>query len=523
MLKSLSIKNFVIIEQLDLNLHKGFNCLSGETGSGKSLIFNALMFALGDKPAISPIGPFDDKTSVQLSLCLNQKDLIIKREIFSHGISQISMNDKRISIKALKALMKPYISILKQNSNHLLIGETVLDCLDQYAHIQTKPYHDLYQTYLKDFRQYNQTLKKKDAYQNLEQNILEFETLKVLNPSKDEYNTLMNRLKEITTLQEDQVHLKTISELLKQSSMHHDLNKLQVEVLNMNHMQIQETMNDLQSIYHEFVSQIQSLQSANSYQVEIDKIEKRLQEYQKLIPTYRNFNNLIDRYLNLETFIQEAQSFDEDIDNLKNKMIQSETRLNIEAEQVSIKRHQAIKPFLKQIRYHLKDLYLENVDMEISHTKIAYNAKGHDHFDLLVNFNLQDNRTALELTASGGEMSRFNLALMMTLAQASSEHLYIFDEIDSGVSGKVARSIATAMKTLSTQQQVLAITHQAPIAAYADYHVKISKSIDDTLMKTQAHLLNETQRIEELAMMMAGSISEESTNLAQQLREQGGV
>lgn len=508
---------------MHFNFNQGFHVFSGETGSGKSLLLNAIRFVLGQRIHPSPIGPFGDCTSVSMTLTLHNQDLKIHREIFSHGKGTLTCNGKRILIKELEALIKDAFTLVHQEDEPQYHSCEIQSFLDQYADISHHTYNQKYDEYtklkksLKKFKLHHQS---QDA---IDLKLSHLPELKQFNPSMDDYEAIELRLKHQDKQADNKKTLESLQSTFQSTTFRKHLNDLQ---MNFNQMDHNEWHHQFTDAYENLLDLKESVdQSCNDLkQSEHPKhLEARLSAYHIYIRRYGSLNQVITMYHDLMILEAQNLNFEEELSHLQEAILRVEREVHDLAAQISILRVNAIQPFTKAVNQYLEMMLLPEVSFTLSHTTGKIHNKGYDHFELHVSMNQEDQLNLFSKTASGGEKARVHLAIMMACAQSKHDMIYIFDEIDTGVSGKVANAMGQCLKSLSGASQVFAITHQAPVASYADQHYNIFKERHKDGIMSQAKPLYTKGRQLELAMMMSGHHSEESMQLAQQLLDKGGT
>lgn len=524
MLLWLEIENYIIIDKIRIDFSKGMNVISGETGSGKSLILSAMDFALAGKRPINPIGPFANTCKVSLKIEHQGQDLLFQREIFSKTSSSMAINGNRVSLKKVRDLKSQILSLYHQNTHSLMSSSrSAMDSLDAYINLDLNNYTALYNEY----RNIQSQLKGHiESYQNQDQidfKLKQLAELKTLDPTKEDYNGLIDQIKADHSLE---VQSKALSKAYK------SLNSIQTTSLLLELKSHLDAYHDdsmtsaINSIVLDFddLSQLikTSYRELNLDLTNRQAIDKRLEDYHIHIKRYGSLSNLCFYYDELLSLESKVANYQDKLTRLETQCLRLEDQVTSMAQQISIQRSQAIKPFCESVKNYLSYMKLDKIEFNIKHDTSTCHSRGMDHLLFQVNLNQQDEEVDLVTTASGGEISRFTLALLLTLAQKHQEHIYIFDEIDAGVSGLVSHSMGQLIQSLSQDHQVLIITHQAAMASYATQHMTIRKIRSSDQTRSHIQTLNNEERILELALMMSGQESRESMALAQQLLKKGG-
>ena len=505
-----------------LTFEPGFNVISGETGSGKSLVLNAIRFALGERLSPSPLGPFGPSTSVLMKLRLHQQDLSILRETFYDGKSSLSCNGKRMTPKALKHYLKDTFEIMKQHDQLTYNDHQTLSHLDLFGQIDTSEYESHYQNYLRKVRDYKRFKEQYHSTQVLGARLAQLPELRLLNPSLEDYEMIETQLKDLDMKVSQHEILESLQTQFQTPSFKTTLTKLQTLFNQLDDDDLNHQFHDA----HANLLDLSDTMNSRTFSMtqsthETQLLEARLQAYHVYIKRFGSLQSLVKEYDLLKIQDECALDFDEQCNTYETHIKKMLMTLEDTAAQLSIHRSQLIKPFGDQVQSHLESMLLKDVCFDIEQTTGTLHSKGWDHFNFKVNINQHDQLSDFATTASGGEKSRFQLAISMTLAKVKQSSIYLFDEIDTGVSGQVASAMGWTLKNLSQHAQVIAITHQAPVASYADQHMYVFKKGHKGGIMSQAKTLLKNERPIELAMMMSGHQSDESLMLANQLLAKG--
>lgn len=523
MLQSLKITNFVIIEEAFFEFDSGFHVFSGDTGSGKSLLFNAILFVLGKRMNPVPIGSFQDSASVQLSLRIEGQDLRIHREIFSNGKSQLRINDKPVSIKKLKEILRGYIEIIEQEDTPSYDNSYLTQCIDVYGSIDLGAYQMEYQKLTKLEKTLSERHKVHQKHLNYKLRHNELNELKRLQPCFNEFETIEAQLKDMDQIRHNTTLLEAIHELLQNRQFCHTMTKLGTSIESLNRPELKNELLQVQLS----LECIQELITDDIMKLKIDhaqeKLENRLKEYLPYIKRYGGLKQLCHTYQEFLEYESSVIDYGSDCNRLQNQIQVQLVSLDNMGKQISIQRVNTLPVLINDLISVLKELNLGQIDVQLKHRNTSAHQLGLDLFDLEVNLNQQDTLVDFKQTASGGEKSRFHLALLYCLAVKRNTKVYLFDEIDTGVSGSVSGAMGSVFSKLAQHAQVFLITHQAPIAAYAKTHFGIHKVNNGTKVISKSNRLLNKERVEALALMMAGNTSVQSCEVAQQLLKKGAL
>lgn len=551
MLQELKIKDFAIIDDLTIQFSEGMTVLTGETGSGKSIIIDAINLLLGDR-ATSEVIRYDKEKSIvealfyydnpridellkEMGIEVDEGTLVINREIARNGRNICRINGQLVTVNQLKQLGNLLVDVHVQHDTQRLIStNNYLYLLDSFAdhdffHLLTNYQNELneYSKLIHDYRnlineqQANQ--EKQDFYQfqlnelgqaNLSQN--EYDELSDKQKSYDNYDKLYENLNLANQKLSEN---NTTSNIYESATL---LNKL--GFISTKYNEMSET---LFSIYYQLDDIINALndeiQSLDYDPVELDRINSRLAVYSSFKRKYKmEIPELIDYMNNLRDKIDRMENFDFLIKEYQNKLkVKFQTCLNL-AYELREKRNVIARNIEASLINHLKDLRLLNTRFEIRFNEVQvseddylndkiFNQQGIDSVDFYVSFNLGEPVKPLSKVASGGELSRFMLGLKTILTEKQKLATIIFDEIDTGVSGLTASAIADKIKHISKATQVLCITHLPQVASISDHHLYISKIENNNRTITSVKELEGEERVQEIAKMISGANVNEIT------------
>lgn len=535
MLRKLIIKNFAIIDELELELHSGFNIMTGETGAGKSIILGALGLLLGQRFDSKNIKNNQKKCIIEGHFKLNgfslqsffeKADLdydevcIIRREISADGKSRGFINDSPANIQMLKTLGEQLVDIHSQHET-LELNSTAyqLHVIDSVAN-----HKDLLEKYSTSYHQYINLLKEiqiqDEAFKNAikEQDYIkfQFDELNQVELKAEEQSLLENEQSLLSHAEEIQQKLSFIDAIF-QSDDHSLIDQLKLiaqhlqslEKLNTNIESISERVKSLLIDVKDISSDIESI--ANSTHVNPERlqiIQDRLDLIFRLQHKHRvdSISALLEIQNELDAKLQSFDHHDEHIQALKTKAMSLEKELLDMAKKLSVNRMKCFDFVIKDISLNLKELGIPNASLEIEHkiNEQQLSKDGIDDVKILFSANKGQKPESISKVASGGELSRLMLCIKSLLAQKEKLPTIIFDEIDTGVSGEVALKMGAIMKNLSKNIQVLSITHLPQIAGLGEHHYFVYKDHSAKETATKIKELDASERIVEIAKMLSG-------------------
>ena len=534
MLTLLTIKNFALIDTLEIDFSKGFSIITGETGAGKSILLGALGLLQGKRADLGSLKDKQEKCiieghfSIQGYKLENLFDIldidyepitIIRREILPSGKSRAFVNDSPINLSDLQELSKVLIDIHSQAQTGELQEQAYqISILDAVANNEQilEQYQDKLKTYkklLSDLKRYSserEELLKQQDYNSFLLEELEQADLAHLN--QEELEQEFEKLNHVEVVLESFNHS---SQILNQDqigiiSALKDLKHTLGKVVNVS-VEYQDLWNRLNSVEIELAdigNEMDSvLDSVMQDPERMEIIQTRLQQLYGLLKKHQV--NTTGELLEIYQDLSQKAFLVTDLENLINKAQKQIDQLDIElkdlATKLSVSRQKAVPELAKQIVEILKLVGMPNSRFQFDFcVSENYLINGQDQIQLLFSANKGMDFGLLKKVASGGEMSRIMLAIKATLAKYSSLPTIIFDEIDTGVSGEVADKMGQIMRDMSTHMQVFAITHLPQIAAKGNQHYKVFKTSNETTTTSQLVELDTQQRIEEIAQMLSG-------------------
>lgn len=544
LLESLHIKNFAIIEELSLSFKKGMTVLTGETGAGKSIIIDAVGLLAGGRGSTEFVrygtkkcvleGEFKFRPSKDLLALLSEHEiehventLLIQREIFMSGRTVCRINGSIVTIAVLKEIGTHLIDIHGQNEHQeLMMTENHSFLLDSFGQ---KELHKLKKDYQNIYREYRQLTKERQEWAFNEQEIAQ--RLDILRYQVDEIEAAQlhpheeeNLLEEEKKLANHQAIVKALSTSYAalQGEEYSGLDTVgeameemaAVENIDSSFKQLSENLSATYFQLQEIASDIYTELDGLEYDEErLNDIEARLNVIQQL---KRKYGDSVEKILNhfeqSEKELKKLENREEQVDGLSRKIKTAYDKAKKLAEKLSKSRREIAIGLEKSIQKQLKELYMEKVEFSVMFKECKepeskepqLNEQGMDKIEFFISTNPGEPLKPLSKVASGGELSRMMLAMKTIFSQSQGITSIIFDEVDTGVSGRVAQSIADKIYSVAKHSQVLCITHLPQVAAMADQHLYIKKSTDDERTQTSMERLVKNKRIEEIARMLSG-------------------
>jgi DNA repair protein RecN (Recombination protein N) len=552
MLNSITIKDFLLIDDIEISFKKLFTVITGETGAGKSIIIQALMIAFGDKISgkklIRPqaknamiTANFDIAGCKPALEILNnlgieiEDELILRRMIYQDGKSKAYINDVPVNIGSVAQLKDVMLEVCGQHSSRSLLEKSNhLKLLDEYAGCaaEVRNIITLYSN-LKNKLFELAALQKKKEVSDIERDFLNstIKELEALNTHPNEENDLIEKRKSMADRHKlSEILIKTnqkISSLNLESQLYNLQKDLERggEVFDKATSALKNAMSEVK----EFEAQIEELAASFSNDFDMEKLESRLFKIRSIARKYGIISSEINNFLDAK--ISELN----EIDNLEYliKKIEDEVReaknsyLHL-AQAVSETRFRAALVLKDKIESHLADLKMEKVEISInvksSEEPEEWSATGIDKISFMVRTNKGMDFGDIAKSASGGELSRIMLAVKLALSEKNSAEIIIFDEIDTGISGSVSSAVGKKLSLLSASSQVIAITHQPQVAAFGQNHIHVAKFSNDNATSVKIDILNQDQQLNEIARMISGEkITQASLEAAVSLFKEANV
>ena len=535
MLLEISIKNFAIIEAISLNFEKGMTVLTGETGAGKSIIIDAMNMMLGARATTDVIrhgapkaeieGLFSIENSQALQELFDEQglllgdEIIIRREILQNGRSVSRVNGQMVNLSVLRSIGQHLVDIHGQHDQEELMRPQLhIQMLDEFG---DAAFLELKQAYQTNF----------EAYRNMRKQLLE------VKKNQEEHKTRIEML-EFQMAEIESASLKPGEDI----KLNQERDKL------LNHKHIADTLTNAYTMLDN--EEFSSLANVRSAMNDMESLEDYDAEYREIS------SSLSESYYVLEDVTKRLEDIIEDLDFDGNRLMQIESRLdlihaitrkyggNVDdvllyfakiteeynlltghhlssddmevelkklevslvdlASQLSSARHKLAKQLELEIQQELKDLYMEKAQFQVKFTNAKFSREGNETVEFYISTNPGEDFKPLVKVASGGELSRLMLAIKSAFSRKEGKTSIVFDEVDTGVSGRVAQAIAQKIHKIGQHGQVLAISHLPQVIAIADYQFFIEKISDEHSTVSTVRLLTLEERVEEVAKMLAG-------------------
>ena len=548
-LKQLYIKNFTLIDELNIQMHPGFSVITGETGAGKSIILGAIGLLLGNRADSKSIKAGRDRCVIEAHFDLSKYDMqqfftdndidedlsdtIIRRELTAAGKSRAFINDTPVSLTKMRELGEQLVDIHSQHQNLLLQKEdfqlNVVDIIAQDEK-QRKNYEAAYNQY----KQANQKLNALKA--EIEKNRENEDFLRFQFKELDEAQLQNGEQEELEQEYEMLSHSEDIKTALYQADNHlsgddgniiERLKQTSEQLANIKDVypEVTELLERIDSSYIELKDIAQEVNGLTDH-VEFDParletINERLDKLNSLQQKFhvRDLGELIETYHQLKEQLSHIDHSDEDVEALEQEVTQLLENAQKQAKELTAIRTKAAKKVEEEMKQRLIPLGIPNVRFSISLTEKPLSHDGGDKVSFLFSANKSTPLQPVTQVASGGEIARVMLSLKAMISGAVKLPTIIFDEIDTGVSGKIAEKMAQIMVEMGNhERQVLSITHLPQIAAMGSHHYKVSKEETDNGTISRMTELSQQERVQEIAQMLSGSdVSEAALANAKEL------
>ena len=547
MLTSLSIKNYALIENININFNVGLTVITGETGAGKSIIIDAIDLLLGARANAGIVrtgtsvcticGEFDVSKNKKVQNILSdlsidfESEIIIRRQIESSGKSKAFINDVSVSVNTLSSIGKYLVDFYAQNKSNMLFEQEyqrqVIDDIadnsdllkklsfkyDELERLKHKKHEleissadrdrmtDLYSYQINEIKKANLSVEEEEK---IEQDLPKLKNAeKIQNVTQEMISLLYKR---------DNSVIDALSIIKKQIDL---LQKLGINVDNIS-KNIDVSVANIEDAYGE----IEDLSNNMDVTPEtLDNMLERQQLIKKLKSKYgKTVQEINDYCLQIEEKLKSLENYEFNIEQIQKEIDVCLKNVTVLCEQISEKRKKVSKIISKKIISELENLNMKNVQFEIVIEKSDLTKFGYDNIKFMFSANKGETLYPLSSVASGGEISRVMLALSTVISDNYNVDTIIFDEIDTGTSGKTGEKIGKKLKSLSQKRQVVSISHLAQIASNADNHIKVYKEIENDRNITKAKILNKHERVEEIAKIISGEkVTEHALKHAEEL------
>ena len=540
MIETIYIKNFILIEELSLNFKDGFSVFTGETGAGKSIVMDAIGLLCGERVNSAMIRTGTEQSIVEGVFTLNESQkimleeagidnqlLIVTREFDTTGKNICRVNQRTVTLAFLKNLVGPYVDIHSQHDNQYLLNQKFhLSLLDSFCEIpellsKLSSSYGKYNEIRAHLKQLEEVTFSEAQFELLQHQISEITTAK-LQPNEDKeledrikfmssYEKVVSRMNTATSLLDnDNGILVQIQECNNQLKQLNDINE--IEGISEKIQNAYYELDDAKELINDYLSGV------NVDENELNLANERIYEINRLKRKYGNtIEDILKTLSDLEVQHDQLNNRTEAIEKVKMELDSAFSVFSSVALEVQTIRKKKAIILESSVLEQLSDLQLENARFSIQFEEKSENSTGIDDVTFLISMNPGESLKPLQKVASGGELSRLMLGLKTIFSSLQGVELVIFDEIDTGVSGSVALSIGHKMQEVANKSQVFSVTHLAQVAACSSHHYKVSKQQSENSTITSLSLLEEDSRIEELAVISSGVISDASLHAAKEL------
>ncbi len=544
MLQSLSIKQFAIIDTLDIQFSDGLTVLSGETGAGKSIIIDAIGQLIGmrassefvrhgeKKAIIEGIFDIDDaKDAIRqletLGIDINEDFLIVKREIFSSGKSICRINNQTVTLQDLRQVMQSLLDIHGQHETQSLLKQKYhVELLDRYADGE---YIEELQQYAQSYEQHQEKIKELEALESADQALLQrldlmkfqYDELKEAQLKEGEIEQLEIDIKRIQNSENLSLALNaayvTITDehaitdrLYTLSSELQNVNQILPETFEKLKEEVDQFYYTLEDAKHQIYEEINQTEFDEQY---LNELESRMNLLNNLKRKYgKDISDLMIYQEKIADEINKIENYEESTSKLREEIHQLSQQVQEDGEKLTKARRIVARQLRDRIVNEIQYLQMKDANLEISFKPYETPQKdGLERIEFLISPNKGEPLKSLNKIASGGELSRIMLALKSIFVRAHGQTAILFDEVDSGVSGQAAQKMAEKMKDIASVIQVICISHLPQVASMSDHHLYISKHEKDDRTTTTVRELTGDARIDEIARMISGATVTELT------------
>ena len=542
MIKSILIKNFILIDELFLEFENGFNVLTGETGAGKSIILKAIDTALGAKVQKDTIFLNKEKpVLIELTFLHSKKDLknlkdfeLEEETVISREISQTSqkcrINGALVNLDAIKELREHLVDIHSQNQSYTyVLPKYHIELLDEYCKYRDKEFLDNLAKYENSFKEFSSVSKKltqlKDNNANnlreidfLEFQLNEIDTAAIGEGEEESLNSELEILSNIQELKEQTYGI--YYSLGADGGMNDALSKMNAILSN-----CAACDKKLEEVHNAFIEAHENLKFCSDflreYSQNLEANPQRLNEINErlslILKLKRKYGDIFEARENFARQLNEIKGDFSSLEELEARKNELEGELNELSQKISNVRKTKADELSDMIIKELKKLEMPKAEFKIDIKEKEADIKGKDGVEFLITTNISSPLAPLSRVASGGEISRVMLAIKTVFAQVDMVSTIIFDEIDTGISGKASNAVAEEISKLSNDIQVFTITHQPTIAARANAHFVVTKSQDDITKVSVKKLSNKEERLEAIASLASGEVNSISVSFAKEL------
>lgn len=538
MIEQLSVKDYVLFKSCIIDFKNGMSVITGETGAGKSLLIDAIGYLSGDRIKSNMIRNGKDKAILSMVLTSNEKvnaileengfevddQVIISRTVLNNNKSTVRINQQITTLSFVRKIVNLLVDIHSQMDTYRLMDTSVqMELLDSYAKTMglKASVNEAYVKYSNVLHEL-ETLKSEEfSDAELEFLTAQLDEIENANVQENELDALNDQIYEATSwyknsedlssclyeIDKENGALDSLYTLYKQASKSPILNDYEESFKNL-YYSLQSVDEELKHMRDTHSNDSLDLDSLQSRQYLIKKLYRKYGgSYTSLMESKKSITDKIDRIIHRQDVFDKLEKEKEESFTLYMKL----------ANALSLKRKEVFSQLESKVMEHCKDLMLENARFMISCMEKKPSNNGIDDIEFLVSMNPGQDFSSLSASASGGELSRLMLALKVVFQASNGIETIIFDEIDTGVSGKVALAMGAKMKALSKNYQVLCITHLASVAVYANTHYLVNKKTSASETITSVQELDQDKTIQELAVMTSGEASQKAKESMQDL------
>lgn len=541
MIEQLMVKDYILFDYALVDFTHGMHVITGETGAGKSLLIDAIGYLSGKRINGNIVRKGKDKAILQMVCSTSspkisqmleengfevEDSILITRTVQANQKSTIRINQQITTLSFVRELVSYMIDMHSQMDTYQLMQPSVqLDLLDALA--QTKDLREevaqQYTTLKAIEKEYHTCKNESLSDDELDYLTAQLNRIDELNIQEGELESLQEKVKICAEMEKNtELFSQSIYQLNKENGLMDTCYDLSKELSKTN--STSEIANQLMDIYYRFDEIKENLQEQlnqfDQSSESIDEMESRIYTIKAMYKRYGgSFSSLMEAKANLEKKIERFLSREHILAEMETNLSKARKAYDLLAEELSQKRKAIFSSVEQQVNQHCHDLMLEHADFHISSQEKEASKDGKDAIEFLISMNPGQPLVPLKDSASGGELSRLMLALKVVFQAQQGVDTIIFDEIDTGVSGKVAFAMGHKMHTLAQHYQVLCITHLASVACFGDRHYCVQKTSEDGSTQTSIHLLNEKETLEELAVMSSGQVNQASLQAAQELKD----
>ena len=538
MIEQLSVKDYVLFKSCIIDFKNGMSVITGETGAGKSLLIDAIGYLSGDRIKSNVIRNGKDKAILSMVLTSNEKvnaileengfevddQVIISRTVLNNNKSTVRINQQITTLSFVRKIVNLLVDIHSQMDTYRLMDTSVqMELLDSYAKTMglKASVNEAYVKYSNVLHELETIKSEEFSDAELEFLTAQLEEIENANVQENELDALNDQIHEATSwyknsedlssclyeIDKENGALDSLYTLYKQASKSPILNDYEESFKNL-YYSLQSVDEELKHMRDTHSNDSLDLDSLQSRQYLIKKLYRKYGgSYASLMESKKSITDKIDRIIHRQDVFDKLEKEKEESFTLYMKL----------ANALSLKRKEVFSQLESKVMEHCKDLMLENARFMISCMEKKPSNNGIDDIEFLVSMNPGQDFSSLSASASGGELSRLMLALKVVFQASNGIETIIFDEIDTGVSGKVALAMGAKMKALSKNYQVLCITHLASVAVYANTHYLVNKKTSASETITSVQELDQDKTIQELAVMTSGEASQKAKESMQDL------